>query len=70
MLSMKVNILYSLITVLFLVGCSTANKPIHSESMFEKHQRCGFQKSGNKVIEDNGVIVVIHDPKLIDQDCK
>ncbi len=67
---MKVNILYSLITLLFLVGCSTANKPIHSESIFEKHQRCGFQKSGNKAVEDNGAIEVIHDPKLVDQDCK
>jgi len=67
---MKESILSSLMTLLFLVGCSTANKPIHSESMFEKHQRCGFQKSGNKVIEENGAIVVIHDPKLVDQDCK
>lgn len=67
---MKLNILYSGITLLFLSSCSTANKPIHSESMFEKHQRCGFQKSGNKAIEDNGAIIVIHDPKLVDQDCK
>ncbi len=69
-LCMKEKILCSFITLIFLAGCSTANHPIHSESMFEKHQRCGFQKSGNKVVEDNGVIVVIHDPKLVDKDCK
>ena len=67
---MKVNIFNSLITVLFFIGCSTANQPIHSESIFEKHQRCGFQKSGNKVVEDKGTVIVIHDPKLIDSDCK
>ena len=70
MLSMKVNILYSLITLVLIVGCSSANQPIHSESIFEKHQRCGFQKSGNKAVEDKGEVIVIHDPKLIDSDCK
>jgi hypothetical protein len=37
--------------------------------MFQKYQRWGFQKSGNKVIEENGDLVIIHDPKLINQDC-
>jgi hypothetical protein len=67
---MKEKTLCSLTALLFLVGCSTANNSIHSESMFEKHQRCGFQKSGNRAIEYNGTIVVIHDPKFVDKDCQ
>ncbi len=70
MLYMKVNILYAVITALFLVSCSTANQSTQLESMFQKYQRCGFQKSGNKVIEENGGLVVVHDPKLVDKDCK
>lgn len=69
MLLMKVNILYTLIIALFLASCSTSNLSTQSESMFQKYQRCGFQKSGNKVVEENGNVAIVHDPKLIDQDC-
>lgn len=69
MLYMKVNILYTVITALFLASCSTSNQSPQPESMFQKYQRCGFQKSGNKVVEENGNVAIVHDPKLIDQDC-
>lgn len=53
----------------FLVGCKSTDINL-VETPEQKFQRCGFQKSGNKLIKDGDAVVVVHDPALVDKDCR